>query len=206
MHVTELHEGVCSLCWYMEMHSNHLILVIVPHQRQQKLSWDWSVWCFQSEFIVNIQKVVGLNSTDVLHSSLAVEEDGKVWMKIFLVSPSLPYDLLSILAFIGLQEDIWRLWNYREETKCVHFSLALQSQLSLCRAPVTVQMVQLQWPGKDPVTFPAKVSGPSEDNICQKSSFAQSPILRVLDLVPIRSSSLEESLKKWKVFFQMKQR
>jgi len=43
MHVTELREDVCSLCWHVERHSNHLILVIVPHQRQQKLSWDWSV-------------------------------------------------------------------------------------------------------------------------------------------------------------------
>lgn len=61
-------------------------------------------------FIVNIQKVRGLNSTDVSHSSL-VAEDGKVWMKMLLVSLSLPYDFVSILAFIGLEEDIQRLKN-----------------------------------------------------------------------------------------------
>lgn len=54
--------------------------------------------------VVNIQKVRGLNSTDVSHSSL-VAEDGKVWMKMLLVSLGLPYNLLSILAFIGLEED-----------------------------------------------------------------------------------------------------
>lgn len=76
----------------------------------------------------------------------------------------------------------------------------LQPQLSFCRAPVTVQMVQLQWLGKDAVTSPAKVPGPSEGNICLKSSLAQSPTLRVLDLVPMRGSSLQEPLKKSKVF------
>lgn len=89
---TELCESVCGLCWYMEGLSKHIILVIVPDQRQQKLSWDWSVWCFQSSFIVNIWKVIGLNSTDVSHSSLAAE-DGKAWMKILVVSLSLLCDL-----------------------------------------------------------------------------------------------------------------
>lgn len=89
---TEWRESVYDLCWYMEGLSNHIILVIVPHQRQQKLSWDWSVWCFQNSFIVNIWKVIGLNSSDVSHSSLAAE-DGKAWMKILVVSLSLLYDL-----------------------------------------------------------------------------------------------------------------
>lgn len=60
--------------------------------------------------VVNIQKVRGLNSTDVSHSSLVAEE-GKVWMKMLLVSLGLPYNLLSILAFIGLEEDIQNLKN-----------------------------------------------------------------------------------------------
>lgn len=142
---------------------------------------------------MNIWKVVGLNSTDVLHSSLAAE-DGKVWMKISLVSPDLQYDFLSALAFIGLKEDVWKHQNYREEKKNLSTS-PLQSQLSFCRAPVMTQMALIQWCGKNAVTIPSL--GPVK---ATKSSVAQSPTLRVLNLVRMRSSSLEEPLKKWMVF------
>lgn len=195
MHVTELHEGVCSLCWYMERHSNHFILVIVPYQRQQKLSWDWSVWRFQSGFTVNIWKVIGLNSTDVSHSRLAAE-DGKVWMKILLVNPRLPYDFLCILAFIGLEEDIWMVQNYREEATSVHFSFAVSKLL---------KSTSHSTDGSTPVTgegccyHSCYSPGPSEGNICLKSSLAQIPTSRVLDHVPMRISSLEEPLKKGRV-------